>query len=374
MRGPALISGLADRTDEMLRALEELVEAESPSHDLAAVARCGSVLAELGGAALGSAPEPLHADGNMHLRWRWGTRTTVLILGHFDTVWPQGTLMRWPFSVADGRATGPGIFDMKAGLVQGLFGLAQLDDLDGIELLFNSDEEIGSPTSRKLIEDSARDARAVLVLEPSYNGALKVARKGGGHYSIHISGKASHAGLDPERGVNALVELAHQVVAVQQIARPDTGTTITPTLATAGTSSNTVPASAVVHLDVRARTAAELARVDRELSSLQPVLAGSSIDVDGSINRLPLERAQSESLFAIANEVAADLGLPGFESAEVGGGSDGNFTAALGVPTLDGLGAVGDGAHAEGEHVVVSKMAERAALVASLVDRLREAS
>ncbi|MFN2526057.1 MAG: M20 family metallopeptidase [Actinomycetota bacterium] len=367
----AFVAKLAGRTDDMLRALEELVEAESPSKDASALGRCASVLAEVGEAALGAAPEALHSDGYLHLRWRWGTRPAVLILGHFDTVWPQGTLRRWPFAIDDGMATGPGVFDMKAGLVQGLYGLGELDDRTGIEVLLNSDEEIGSPTSRQLIEDAARSARFVLVLEPSFNGALKVARKGGARFSIQIAGKASHAGLDPERGVNALVELAHQIVAIQRIARPEEGTTITPTLATAGTSPNTVPATAVIELDVRAPTALELERVDRELKALQPVLSGAAVDVHGGIDRLPLERTQSLPLFELAGEVAADLGLPRLSAAEVGGGSDGNFTAALGVPTLDGLGAVGDGAHAEGEHIVVAAMAERAALVAALAARLR---
>lgn len=371
-RDASLVAALAARTEEMLGSLEEIVDAESPSGDTAATGRCASVVAEVGEEVLGLAPEVVHADDRMHLRWHFGSPAQILILGHFDTVWPRGTLRRWPFSVTDGEATGPGVFDMKAGLVQGLYGLAQLGEPDGIEVLLTSDEEIGSPTSRELIEEAARGTRAVLVLEPSHNGALKVARKGGGRYSIHISGKASHAGLAPERGVNALVELAHQVVAIQKVARPETGTTITPTMATAGVTANTVPAAAVIELDVRAPTAIELERVDSELKALQPVLDGASIDIRGAINRLPLERTQSEPLFAIANDVAATLGLPGLDAAEVGGGSDGNFTAALGIPTLDGLGAVGDGAHAEGEHVVVAAMAERAALVAALAAHLRD--
>lgn len=358
----------------MTDQLADLVRAESPSSDLQLLAECAGVVAELGRSVLGVAPEPVAVDGRTHLVWRFGPSTEVVLLGHYDTVWPAGTIDRWPFSVdGAGRATGPGAFDMKAGIVQLFHALAALPSRDGVAVLLTADEELGSQTSRRVIEQVASGARAALVLEPSARGALKIARKGTSMYEIHAVGRSSHAGLEPEKGVNATVEMAHQVLAVSTLGRPDRGTTVTPTVVGAGTTTNTVPALAVVHVDVRATDPAEQERVDAAVRRLAPVVPGAELRIEGGINRPPLHSTSSAELFALAGEVAGQLGLARPEGVEVGGASDGNFTAGVGVPTLDGLGADGDGAHAEGEYVVVSSMPERAALVAGLVSAVRGA-
>lgn len=351
-----------------MHQLASLVESESPSSDLRACRTCADVVATIGGELLGEAPDYLELDGHTHLRWRFGSATRVVLVGHFDTVWPAGTTARWPFAVADGVATGPGAFDMKAGIVQALHALSCLNDLTGLALVLTSDEEIGSPSSRSLIEESATGAAAALVLEPSTGGALKIARKGTSNYILEITGKAAHAGLEPEKGVNATLELAHQVLAVQTVGRIEAGTTVTPTLAGAGSTSNTVPGSAFVHIDVRAETLDEQERVDAALRDQRAQVPGTSLFLRGGPNRPPLPAAASAALMERARELAGTLGLGDLTGVASGGGSDGNFTAGIGVPTLDGLGAVGDGAHAEGEHVLTATMPERAALVALLVE------
>jgi glutamate carboxypeptidase len=295
-----------------------------------------------------------------------------VLVGHFDTVWPLGTLARWPFRVDGDRMTGPGVFDMKAGLVQMFAALQTLDALDGIAILATSDEEIGSTTSQQLIEETSRGARAALVLEPSADGSVKVARKGVGMFTVEVTGRAAHAGLEPHRGVNATVETAHQVLAVAALGRPGAGTTVTPTVVAAGTTVNTVPAEATVAVDVRAETVEEMRRVETALQSLTPTLAGASVETLTRSVRQPLERSMSAELFARAQRHAAVLGLPPLAGVAVGGGSDGNITAAVGVPTLDGLGAVGANAHAEGEWASVAALPERTALVAALVHELLE--
>ena len=282
----------------------------------------------------------------------------------------SSTTARWPFTVTDGRATGPGAFDMKAGLVQGLFALRGFDRLEAITLLVTTDEEIGSPTSRALIEDEARRARAVLVLEPGLGGQVKVARKGVSMYHLAVTGRAAHAGLEPERGINALVELAAQVPVIASFGEAALGTSSTPTLAHAGSTINTVPAGAHLDIDVRAWTLDEQARVDRAMHSLAPSLPGAVLDVTGGVNRPPLEDRRSFALVKLAQESAEAVGIPWTGTARVGGASDGNFTGALGVPTLDGLGAVGAGAHAEGEYVDVTAMPGRAAMLRALIERI----
>jgi glutamate carboxypeptidase len=348
------------------------VEVESPSRELDAIVRCAETVAEVGQKILGVAPDVVVEEGRPNLRWRFGGEPRVQMLGHFDTVWPLGTIDRWPFALEDGRATGPGIFDMKAGLVQGLFAVAALPNTEGIEILFNSDEEVGSHSSKALIEEGARHAKAVLVLEPSENGALKIARKGVAAYVVEVKGRAAHAGLEPEKGANAMIELAHLVLATAKIARPEVGTTVTPTLGSAGTAANVIPAFAKFHVDVRAETEEELERVDAALSAHRPTLLGTEINLDRRGRRSPMPESISSALFARASRIAVELGLDRLRGTKVGGGSDGNITAALGIPTLDGLGPVGAGAHAEGEHIVISAMAERAALVAGLIDDMRD--
>ena len=358
----------------MSAALDELaalVAVESPSASDAATRAAADLLDDLLLAHTGIRGTWVGQERG-HLLWSGGGPARVLLLGHVDTVWPFGTTARWPFEVVDGRATGPGAFDMKAGLVQGLAALGQLDDLTGVALLATTDEEVGSPTSRALIEQTAAGCEAVLVLEPSAAGALKTGRKGVGNYELAVHGRAAHAGLEPERGANAAVELAHQVLALAGVADAARGTTVTPTVLSAGTTTNTVPAAAQVAIDVRALEPGEQLRVDRALRALAPSVPGCSLELRGGVNRPPLAPSSSAVLFARASRLAADLGLPALSGAHVGGASDGNFTAGLGIPTLDGLGAVGDGAHAEGEHVLVDAMASRAALVAALVrDLLR---
>jgi len=369
--GPDLLTRLERRRAAMVEDLAALVATESPSADRQALAGCAALVGEIGARLLGAPAEVLAVDGRSHLRWRRGS-DGPLVLGHFDTVWPRGTIDRWPFAVRDAQASGPGAFDMKAGIVQGLHALAELPADRPVTLLLTSDEEIGSPSSRDLIAEEAARAPAVLVLEPSERGALKTARKGFSTYELRITGRAAHAGLDPGHGINAGIELAHQVLAVARLAGtgPSAATTVTPTVASAGTTSNTVPAAARLAVDVRAETAAEQERIDAAVRALRPALPGARLELAGGIDRPPLEPALSAALFALAGYVAAALGLDPPGSAHVGGASDGNITAALGVPTLDGLGAVGANAHAEGEFVVLDELPRRAALLAGLITGL----
>ncbi|WP_327001941.1 M20/M25/M40 family metallo-hydrolase [Dactylosporangium sp. NBC_01737] len=354
---------LRARRGRMTDDLAALVAVESPSADDTATAAGADAVTALGTALIGTAPE---RSGN-HLLWRHGP-TRVLLLGHHDTVWPVGTLARWPFSVTGDTATGPGCFDMKAGLVQLFHALSVLPSLDGVTVLVNADEEIGSPVSRTLIADAARGAAAALVCEPSLDGALKTARKGIARYRLEVTGRAAHTGLDPARGVNAGVELAHQTIAVAGLGHGDT--TVTPTVMQAGTTENTVPAAASLAVDVRAFHDTEFDRVERAIHALRPVVPGSHLTVRGHRQRPALPASASTGLFRLACDVAADLGLPALTGAAVGGASDGNLTAGLGVPTLDGLGPVGGNAHADGEWVDLAAMGDRAALLAALVTRL----
>ncbi|GIH48366.1 glutamate carboxypeptidase [Microbispora rosea] len=369
----------------MLADLEELVCCESFSADHEAVARSAAVVAGQGRRLLGMPPETIVIDGVTHLRWSFG-EPRVLLLGHHDTVWPIGSLRTRPWSVSDGIARGPGVFDMKAGLVQLFHALATLPSPDGVCVLVTGDEEVGSPSSRALVEESARGCAAAFVLEASAEGgALKTARKGISAYEVVVHGRAAHAGLDPGKGANAGVELAHQILAVAAMATPAASpdgtsdgpdgtldeTTVTPTLLSGGTTMNTVPALARLAVDVRVPTVAAQLRVDTLMRALSPRTPGTRVEVLGGPNRPPLEPASSAGLFALAQRVAAGLGLAPPAGAAVGGASDGNLTAGAGCPTLDGLGAVGGGAHADDEHVVVAEMPGRAALLAGLVEAAR---
>ncbi|GII75251.1 glutamate carboxypeptidase [Sphaerisporangium rufum] len=358
---------------DLLADARILIECESPSTDLAAVARSAKVVARVGAARLGAAPEKIVLDGRTHLRWRLGTAPSrVLLVGHHDTVWPLGTLASHPCTVEDGVLRGPGCFDMKAGLVMAFHAAA---GLDGVTLLVTGDEEIGSPSSAGLIEREARAAAAALVFEASApGGALKTERKGAARYEVRVTGRAAHAGLEPDRGVNATTELAHQVLAVAALADRRAGTTVTPTTAGAGTTANTVPAAGAFDVDVRAWTVAEQHRVDRAIRALRPVLPGARVETIGGPSRPPLEAAASASLYAALCRIAADRGLAGPARAAVGGASDGNLTAGAGTPTLDGLGAVGGGAHAADEHVLAEEMPARTALARALIEELLAAA
>ncbi|MDP9868058.1 MULTISPECIES: M20 family metallopeptidase [Streptosporangium] len=355
----------------MIADIERLVSCESPSDDLAAVARSAETVAETGAERLGAEAERIVIDGRTHVRWRFGRDPRVLLIGHHDTVWPIGSLERHPFEVRDGVLRGPGCFDMKAGLVMAFHALAALDDLDGVTLLVTGDEEPGSPSSRELIENEARRCAAALVLEAAGpGGALKTERKGVSRYEVLVRGRAAHAGLEPERGVNASVELARQVMAVAGLGDPALGTTVTPTRLEAGTTVNTVPGSARFDVDVRVWAAAEQHRVHTAMRSLRPELPGAGVEVRGGPNRPPLPATSSKDLFERARRLADDLGVGPLTSVAVGGASDGNFTAGVGTPTLDGLGAVGGGAHADDEHVLVAELTGRTRLLTALVAEL----
>ncbi|MGA6159699.1 M20 family metallopeptidase [Stenotrophomonas sp. NPDC087984] len=362
--------------DAMLADLEELVTCESYSADHAALARSGQVVAAQGGRLLGAPPRTLVIEGVTHLQWGFGT-PRVLLLGHHDTVWPTGSIRTLPWSVEQGVARGPGVFDMKAGLVQMFHALASLPSLDGLCVLVTGDEETGSATSRPLIEDIARQCSATFVMEPSApGGALKTSRKGVSGYDITVHGRAAHSGLEPEKGINAAAELACQILALQNvadtvIASTGPGTTVTPTVMRAGTSNNTVPARAELSVDVRVPDPAAQEAVDRLIRALEPQFPGARLQIDGGPNRPPLAPGASRALFELAAEQAARLGLGPLRQAAVGGASDGNYTAGAGCPTLDGLGAVGDGAHADHEHVITATMPARARLLAHLLGALR---
>jgi glutamate carboxypeptidase len=361
-RGPVSV-------EAMIEDLRKLVEVESPSRDVDALTASAEAVAGVVESRLGGQAVCVESPGGPHVRWSGGGEPKVLILGHHDTVFPLGTLERRPFTVTGCHATGPGVFDMLGGLVQAVHGVALLEDRSGVEILVTCDEEVGSPYSRALIEERALACGTVLVFEgAAEGGALKTGRKGCGTFEVTVTGRASHAGLEPEAGVNALVEAAHQVLAVAALSRPEAGTTVTPTVASAGTVDNVVPAAATVVADVRVGTAEEKDRVEAGFAALTPHIEGAGISVRGGVRRPPMPEAASARLFALAQRM-----LPGIEGKAVGGGSDGNFTAALGVPTLDGLGAVGGGAHADQEYIVVDAMAERAMLVAGLVEAIRNA-
>lgn len=371
-----LLETLTPQLNEMVQALRSLTVHESPSRNKVALDALADVIAARF-QALGLTVErvPQQTSGD-HLRVRLGPECDtrpVLVLCHFDTVWPLGTLDQMPFRVNDVHVHGPGVFDMKASLVIAEFAVRALQALRKapprpVVFLFTSDEEIGSPSSRALIEEEARNAAHALVLEPPLPGdRLKTARKGVGRFTLDITGRSAHAGVEPEKGVNALVELAHQILAVTRIADAGAGTTINVGLAQGGTTPNVVPAEARVEIDVRVTTLREAARVEAALRAIEPTIPGATLTLHGGFNRPPMERTpQTAALFERARAIGATLGLQLGEGS-TGGGSDGNFTAALGLPTLDGLGVPGSGAHADHEHIVLESLAVRAALLAALL-------
>ncbi|MFM7525123.1 MAG: M20 family metallopeptidase [Actinomycetota bacterium] len=364
-------AALDAQREAMIDDLSRFVNVESPSLEHGCLERSAHFLADLMTRVLGKPPTIIESDRGPHVHWKGSNDTKVLIVGHHDTVFPLGTVARRPFTREGDIGRGPGIFDMKAGIVQAIYGVAAVKEWYHTEILITADEEVGSHASRALLEERAKAAGAVLVLEPSADGgALKIARKGTGTFNVTITGRAAHAGLEPEKGVNALVELAAQVPLIAALAKPELGTTVTPTVAKAGTADNVVPDSATIAVDVRCVTPEEKDRLEREMSKLTATLAGARVEVSGGMNRPPLHESMTKELFAIAERVARDYGIAGLHGVAVGGGSDGNITAAVGVRTLDGLGAVGAGAHAETEHVRLDLMPERAALVAGLVQAI----
>ena len=374
----ALLAGLERRKPEILAKLRELVELESPSNVKAAVDRLGrylgSMLENLG------ARVQFHStsDCGDHLQADFDTtalRKPVLLLGHFDTVWDVGTLGSMPFRVCDGRAYGPGSFDMKGGIVQGLFAVEALCEIGlprPVTLFLVTDEEVGSNGSRRITEALARNSAAVLVLEPAHGleGALKTARKGVGDFTVTVHGQAAHSGLDFEKGQSAILELAHQITVIKKFTDLKRGITVNPGIIRGGTRTNVVAAEAYAEVDARIQRLSDAAHVEQMFRSLTPANPACTIEVDGGINRPPLERTEAvAALFEMAKSIAGKLGWSLTEAA-VGGGSDGNFTGALGIPTLDGLGAVGEGAHALNESLLINEMPRRAALVASLIAQI----
>jgi glutamate carboxypeptidase len=365
------------RTDDIVQTIRQLVEIESPSDVKQAVDRLSTILTgrfeELGGQVR------LHRAkkfGN-HLQADFsGAQSTkpILLLGHMDTVYPIGTISKMPCRIAEGRLYGPGVLDMKSGIAlmlaafKGLLSHKQKFPRP-LTVLLVSDEEIGSPSSRKITESLAKKSSAVLVLEPAYglHGAVKTSRKGVGEYTIRVTGKAAHSGLDFEKGQSAVLELAKQINAISQLVDLDHGLTLNVGTVRGGTKVNVVPGSAEAAIDVRITRNEDGMRIDRVLRSIRPFNPKCQLEIHGGINRPPMERTSGvAALYAQAKKISDELGWS-LEEASVGGGSDGNFTTALGIPTLDGLGGVGDGAHAEHEHVVIAELPKRAALLANLL-------
>ncbi len=360
--------------DWLLELIESLVAIESPSDDRAAVNRCGAELAsrlEAMGGVITRVPSAAAGD---HLRAGFGAGARqVLLLGHFDTVWPVGQLERMPLKREGGKLYGPGVFDMKAGIGLAMLATRALIDRGAladcrIVMLWTTDEEVGSKTSRALIEAEATKSASVLVFEPSLpGGALKTSRKGVGQFEMIARGVSAHAGLDPGKGVSAIRELARQIIALDNLQDPANGVTLTAGIVSGGTRVNVVPAEARATIDARAITRADADRVQRAMRALTAQLPGATLEVAGGFDRPPLERTSAVAkLFNQAKDVAADMGVT-LEEGSAGGGSDGNFTAAIGVPTLDGFGAIGDGAHALHEHVEIDALVPRAAVIAGLL-------
>lgn len=373
-----LLQLLKPRGPEMLAVLRKFVTVESPSLDKAAANRCCEVIAEAWckqGVRVERLGQRHRGDHLVVKRPADSSRATgqLLVLGHYDTVYPLGTLSRMPFRLSGGRAYGPGTFDMKAGIVQALFALEALQRCNvvlrrRVLFLWTSDEEIGSESSRQRIETEARRSDAVFVLEPSFGprGLLKTARKGVGQAELLVHGRASHAGLAPQEGINAVHELAGQITRIAAWNDHQRGLTINTDVIEGGTRVNVIAERARAVLDLRALTVSDMRQLERRLRALRPIHKGARLEISGGFDRPPLERKASATLFGCARSLAKQMDLPLGECA-VGGGSDGNFTAALGIPTLDGLGAVGDGAHSSGEYVAIRSMPERAALLAALL-------
>ena len=367
-----------DERQWVLDTTEALVRLESPTTDKDAVDRCGAELAARLQAIGGRVTRLTRSERGNHLLAEFGCGASqILLLGHFDTVWPVGQLERMPLVRSNGRLHGPGIFDMKAGIAIGMLATRALLEhavplSHRIVMLWTTDEEVGSESSRAAIEEEAARSAAVLVLEPSLpGGAVKTSRKGCGGYQVVVRGVAAHAGIEPQKGASAVQELAHQILRINALQDLSRGVSVNVVQVTGGLRSNVIPDEARAVVDVRVPTAAAAAEVGAAFRALRPVDERTTIEACGGFDRPPLERsAKVERLYGEARAVSRELGQELAEGG-TGGGSDGNFTAALGVPTLDGLGAVGDGAHALHEHVDVDSLADRAALIAGLITRIK---
>jgi glutamate carboxypeptidase len=374
---PPYLRYATEKQAEIVLLIREMVACESPSDSPAAVDRLVDFL--IGHTRDVASAEVVKASGfGKHLRLEFklpgGSDSQLLALGHSDTVWPLGTLQSMPFRQAEGRLWGPGVLDMKAGLAFFIYAMRALRDLEvtvprKVVLLVVSDEEVGSPSSRPLTEAEARRSETVLVLEPGtgLTGKLKTARKGVGSYSVFVEGQAAHAGVDFSNGASAILEAARQVLRIAKFTDLARGTTVNPGVISGGTRTNVIAAQARVDVDIRVARLTDALLLDENFRALQPVDERCTIQVQGGLNRPPMERTPAiEALFFKARELGAAMGVV-VEESSTGGGSDGNFTAALGVPTLDGLGAVGEGAHASNESILMDRIADRVALLAGLV-------
>jgi glutamate carboxypeptidase len=377
----SLLDWLRPRERAMTRLLARFVRAESPSLDKAAVDRFGHMVAsewKKRGATVTLLRQRERGD---HVRAEWHphanrTSAQILVLGHLDTVYNAGTIAQMPFRVSRGRAFGPGTFDMKGGLVIALYAMDALAAAGflpekRIVFLWTSDEEIGSESSRAAIEREARRSDAVFVLEPAagLDGRVKTGRKGVGEIELIATGRAAHAGLNPEDGINAIEEIALQIARISRWNQPRRGITVNAGVIEGGTRTNVIPERARVLVDLRAARVQEMRALERKFRALRPTLPGAKLEIRGGFNRPPMERKMSAALYVKARALSKEMGIT-LGEAFVGGGSDGNFTAALGVPTLDGLGAVGEGAHSPRENVAVRALPERAALLAGLISRV----
>lgn len=375
----ALLAYCESQRDALLRCLRQAVEIESPSQNKAAVDCLANFFAQEFKKRGAQVRLLSHATaGSAVVAEFWGQarrRQPILLLGHLDTVWDVGTLAEMPFRVRRGRAYGPGIYDMKSGLVCGLWAVRALEAFKitppgPVRFFLNADEEVSSIAFRKEMLAEARRARAVLVLEPAAaRGALKTARKGVGEFKITVRGRSAHAGVNPSAGVNAISELARQVLRIEKLARPRRGLTLNVDVIQGGTRSNVIPELATACVDVRVPTARDREEIERKMRALRPIHPEAKLEIGGGINRPPMERKAAIALFRKARELGRQMGLD-LKEAATGGGSDGNFTAALGIPTLDGLGGTGDGAHARHEHVIIRELPQRAALLAALLASL----
>lgn len=381
MNPQVLLDYCNSELDSMLRCLREAVEIESPTSSKPDIDRVADFFAREMKRAHGRVKVLKHATAGCGLLAEFWSksagpdtkgRKSILLLGHIDTVWDVGTLERIPFRIAQGRAYGPGVLDMKSGVVCGLWAIRALQALrvtpaSPVRFFLNSDEEVSSRAFRKQILAEARGARAVLVLEPAAaGGALKTERKGVGEFRITVRGRSAHAGIDPGAGVNAITELARQLLRIEKMGRPKQGLTLNVGVMQGGTRFNVIPERAWAAVDVRIPRAKDQAVIERKVYGLKPIHPEARIEISGGVNRPPMEHARAAALFRKARELGREMGME-LEEASTGGGSDGNFTAALGIPTLDGLGGVGDGAHALHEHVVIRELPRRAALLAALI-------
>jgi glutamate carboxypeptidase len=347
--------------------IQRLVECESPTEDLASCNQVIDLAIEISNKLLKTPATKINENGRP-VFW-WGAKDPkIVLLCHLDTVWPKGSFQP-TWKIEADIATGPGVFDMKAGFIQALYAVSQVSGAqENVALVATTDEETGSATSKELIERLAKTAQAVLVFEASLDGKVKTGRKGTAMYQVVVTGKASHAGLEPEKGINATTELAKLVMQIAALENPEFGTTAVPTVMQSGTTTNTVPALAKLDIDVRSFTIAELNRIDKSIRALTSDIA--KVEVTGGINRPPLETSSSMELYEKLEKVAKDLGLSPIGHASVGGASDGNLAAAAGAKVLDGLGAIGMGAHAPSESIKISTIEERIKLTTAFINEL----